>query len=50
MASTSPGVGNFVLFVPQRFLNDIQAPWLARTGDWLPGLSMDIIIKARKKG
>jgi 2-polyprenyl-3-methyl-5-hydroxy-6-metoxy-1,4-benzoquinol methylase len=42
-------VGNFVPFVPQRFLNDIQAPWLARTGDWLPGLAMDIIVKARKR-
>lgn len=42
-------VGNFVPFVPQRFLNDIQAPWLARTGDWLPGLAMDIIVKARRQ-
>jgi SAM-dependent methyltransferase len=41
--------GNFVPIVPQRFLNDVQAPWLARSGDWCPGLAMDIIMLARKE-
>jgi SAM-dependent methyltransferase len=40
--------GNWVPFVPQRFVDDIKWPWLAVTGDWWPGLSMDIIFKARK--
>jgi hypothetical protein len=41
--------GNWVPFVPQRFLDDVKAPWLAFTGDWLPGLAMDILMKARRR-
>jgi 2-polyprenyl-3-methyl-5-hydroxy-6-metoxy-1,4-benzoquinol methylase len=41
-------VGNWVPFVPQRWLDDRKAPWLASTGDWFPNLAMDIILKARK--
>ena len=41
--------GNWVPFVPQRFLDDVKAPWLAVTGDWLPGLAMDILMKARRR-
>jgi len=40
--------GNWVPFIPQRFINDIKWPWLSVTGDLFPNLSMDIIIKARK--
>ena len=40
--------GNWVPFIPQRFINDIKWPWLSITGDLFPNLSMDIIIKARK--
>ena len=40
--------GNWVPFVPQRFADDVRFPWLAVTGDWLPGWSMDIIFKARR--
>lgn len=41
-------VGNWVPFIPQRFVNDIQFPLLSLTGDLFPCLSMDMIIKARK--
>ena len=40
--------GNWVPFVPQRFLNDLQFPALSITGDWFPNLSMDIIIVAQR--
>ena len=40
--------GNWVPFVPQRYLDDINAPWLSFTGTIFPGLSMDIIILAEK--
>jgi ubiquinone/menaquinone biosynthesis C-methylase UbiE len=40
--------GNWVPVVPQRFLNDLIWPSLARTGDWLPGLSQGLITKARR--
>lgn len=42
--------GNWVPFVPQRFLNDINMPVLAITGDIFPSLSMDIIMLARREG
>jgi SAM-dependent methyltransferase len=42
-------VGNIVPLFPQRVLNHLPEPWLARTGDWFPSLAMDIIVKARKK-
>jgi len=40
--------GNWVPFVPQRILNDLQCPWLSITGGLFPNLSMDIIILALK--
>lgn len=41
-------VGNWVPFVPQSWLDDVKAPWLAWTGDWFPNLAMDIILLVRK--
>lgn len=40
--------GNWVPFIPQRILSDIQCPILAITGSLLPSLSMDIIMLACK--
>ncbi len=40
--------GNWVPFLPQRFIDDVKMPSLAVTGDLLPSLAMDIIILARK--
>jgi 2-polyprenyl-3-methyl-5-hydroxy-6-metoxy-1,4-benzoquinol methylase len=40
--------GNWVPFIPQKYLDDIKAPWLSFTGSILPGLAMDIIILAEK--
>lgn len=40
--------GNWVPFIPQKFADDIRHPFLAPTGDWFPGLSMDLIVKARR--
>lgn len=42
--------GNWVPFIPQRFLSDIDMPILAITGDILPKLSMDTIMLARRIG
>lgn len=42
--------GNWVPFIPQKFVDDVKYPFLAITGDLLPSLSMDIIMKARKPG
>lgn len=39
--------GNWVPVLPQRLLNDLMVPQLARTGDWLPRLSQTLIVKAR---
>ena len=41
-------VGNWVPLVPQRWLDDRRAPWLAVTGDWWPSLAMGIVMKARR--
>ena len=41
--------GNWVPFIPQRFLSDIQLPLLAVTGDWFPNLAMDIIVLAERR-
>jgi 2-polyprenyl-3-methyl-5-hydroxy-6-metoxy-1,4-benzoquinol methylase len=41
-------VGNWVPLVPQRWLDDRRAPWLAITGDWWPSLAMGIVMKARR--
>lgn len=43
-------VGNWVPFVPQRFLHDVRIPALARTGDWLPSLAQGLIVRARALG
>jgi 2-polyprenyl-3-methyl-5-hydroxy-6-metoxy-1,4-benzoquinol methylase len=43
-------VGNWVPLVPQRWLDDRRAPWLAVTGDWWPSLAMGIVVKARREG
>jgi 2-polyprenyl-3-methyl-5-hydroxy-6-metoxy-1,4-benzoquinol methylase len=40
--------GNWVPFVPQKYLDDIKVPWLSFTGTIFPRLSMDIIILAEK--
>ncbi len=40
-------VGNWVPFLPQRWVDDRRFPWLAVTGDWWPSLAMDILMKAR---
>lgn len=42
-------IGNWVPFIPQRILNDVQCPILAISGSIFPSLSMDIIMLARKK-
>lgn len=39
--------GNWVPFVPQFLLNDIQLPCLSVTGSIFPNLSMDIIVLAK---
>jgi methionine biosynthesis protein MetW len=41
-------VGNWVPFLPQRFLDDRRAPWLAVTGNWFPSLAMGILMRARR--
>jgi 2-polyprenyl-3-methyl-5-hydroxy-6-metoxy-1,4-benzoquinol methylase len=41
--------GNWVPFVPQALLHDVRWPPLARTGDWLPGLSQGLIATARRR-
>jgi len=43
-------VGNWVPFIPQRFLDDRRAPWLSVTGDWWPSLAMGILMRARREG
>jgi 2-polyprenyl-3-methyl-5-hydroxy-6-metoxy-1,4-benzoquinol methylase len=40
--------GNWVPFIPQRFVNDIDWPRLAFTGDLFPNLAMDIIMLGRR--
>jgi hypothetical protein len=42
--------GNWVPFMPQRWINDVRFPSLARTGDWFPGLSQGLIARARAAG
>ncbi len=41
--------GNWVPFIPQHFLTDIDLAVLAVTGDLLPNLAMDIIMLARRE-
>jgi len=40
--------GNWAPFIPQRFFNDIQLPWLSFTGSLFPRMAMDIIVLAQK--
>jgi len=42
--------GNWVPFIPQRYIDDIKLPVLARTGDLFPNLAMDIIMLAQREG
>ncbi|NTV52188.1 MAG: class I SAM-dependent methyltransferase [Candidatus Firestonebacteria bacterium] len=42
-------LGNWVPFLPQSWMDDVRFPWLAPTGTWLPGLSMDLIVLAQKQ-
>jgi ubiquinone/menaquinone biosynthesis C-methylase UbiE len=42
-------LGNWVPFIPQRFIDDTKFPPFAITGDLLPNLAMDIIVLARKE-
>jgi len=42
-------VGNWVPILPQRWLDDRAAPWLAITGDWWPSLAMGTLMKARRE-
>jgi len=41
--------GNWVPFIPQHFMNDIDTPWVAITGDLFPSLAMDIIMLAERE-
>jgi 2-polyprenyl-3-methyl-5-hydroxy-6-metoxy-1,4-benzoquinol methylase len=43
-------VGNWVPLLPQRWLDDRRAPWLAVAGDLFPSLAMGILMKARWTG
>jgi ubiquinone/menaquinone biosynthesis C-methylase UbiE len=40
--------GNWVPFLPQSRLDDLRVSALARTGDWFPTLSQDLVVKARR--
>jgi SAM-dependent methyltransferase len=40
--------GNWVPFIPQRYIDDVKMPSLAITGDLFPNLAMDIIVLARR--
>lgn len=42
--------GNFVPLLPQRYVNDLTVPALARSGDWLPRLSQGLVVLARASG
>jgi 2-polyprenyl-3-methyl-5-hydroxy-6-metoxy-1,4-benzoquinol methylase len=41
-------LGNWVPLLPQRIIDDLRAPVLARTGDWFPSLSQTLIVQARR--
>jgi ubiquinone/menaquinone biosynthesis C-methylase UbiE len=41
-------LGNWVPVLPQRIVNDLRMPALARTGDWFPSLSQTLIVQARR--
>lgn len=41
-------IGNWVPFIPQRYIDDVKLPLLAFTGSLLPNLAMDIIVLAHK--
>ena len=40
--------GNWVPFIPQKIVDDLELPWLSLTGILFPNLAMDIIVLARK--
>lgn len=37
-------LGNWVPFVPQKYIDDVRHPWMSVTGDIFPSLSMDIML------
>jgi ubiquinone/menaquinone biosynthesis C-methylase UbiE len=41
-------VGSWVPLLPQRWIDDVRLPALARTGDWFPSLSQGLVAKARR--
>lgn len=41
-------LGNWVPFIPQRYMDDVKSPWLSFTGDLFPSLAMDIMVLATK--
>jgi ubiquinone/menaquinone biosynthesis C-methylase UbiE len=42
-------VGNWLPLLPQRWMDDVRHPALARTGDWFPSLSQGLVAKARRR-
>jgi 2-polyprenyl-3-methyl-5-hydroxy-6-metoxy-1,4-benzoquinol methylase len=40
--------GNWVPLLPQRWIDDVRLPPLARTGDWFPSLSQGLIARGRR--
>lgn len=42
-------VGNWLPLLPQRWMDDVRHPALARTGDWFPSFSQGLIAKARRR-
>ena len=40
--------GNWVPLIPQRWIDDVRFPPLARTGDWFPSLAQGLIARGRR--
>jgi 2-polyprenyl-3-methyl-5-hydroxy-6-metoxy-1,4-benzoquinol methylase len=40
--------GNWVPFIPQKYIDDVKLPFLSWTGSMFPNLSMDIIVMVEK--
>jgi 2-polyprenyl-3-methyl-5-hydroxy-6-metoxy-1,4-benzoquinol methylase len=41
--------GNWVPLLPQRWIDDVRFPPLARTGDWFPSLAQGLIARGRRQ-
>lgn len=41
-------LGNWVPFAPQKVMNDLIWPPIARTGDWMPRFAQGLIVRARR--